>query len=60
MAETGCHSLFIGFESINNSSLQGVNKDNHFEKYERLASEIHSRGIMINAICGGMGVYPAN
>ena len=49
MAETGCQSLFIGFESINNSSLQGVNKDNHFEKYERLASEIHSRGIMINA-----------
>ena len=37
------------FESINNSSLQGVHKDNHFEKYERLAAEIHSRGIMINA-----------
>lgn len=49
MAKTGCQSLFIGFESINNSSLQGVNKDNHFEKYERLATEIHSRGIMINA-----------
>lgn len=49
MAETGCQSLFIGFESINNSSLQGVNKDNQFEKYERLVTEIHSRGIMINA-----------
>ncbi len=49
MAETGCQSLFIGFESINNSSLQGVNKDNRFEKYERLITEIHSRGIMINA-----------
>ncbi|AGA67591.1 Fe-S oxidoreductase [Desulfitobacterium dichloroeliminans LMG P-21439] len=49
MAETGCQSLFIGFESINNSSLHGVNKDNHFEKYERLAAEIHRRGIMINA-----------
>lgn len=49
MAKTGCQSLFIGFESINNSSLQGVNKDNHFEKYERLVREIHSRGIMINA-----------
>ncbi|WP_019849098.1 B12-binding domain-containing radical SAM protein [Desulfitobacterium sp. PCE1] len=49
MAETGCQSLFIGFESINNSSLHGVNKDNHFEKYEKLAAEIHSRGIMINA-----------
>ncbi len=49
MAETGCQSLFIGFESINNSALRGVNKDNQFEKYERLASAIHSRGIMINA-----------
>lgn len=49
MAETGCQSLFIGFESINNLSLQGVNKDNCFEKYERLITEIHKRGIMINA-----------
>ncbi len=49
MAETGCQSLFIGFESINNSSLAGVEKDNQFEKYARLASEIHQRGIMINA-----------
>ncbi|NLX90874.1 MAG: B12-binding domain-containing radical SAM protein [Firmicutes bacterium] len=49
MAETGCQSLFIGFESINNSSLRGVNKANRFEKYDRLVTEIHSRGIMINA-----------
>lgn len=49
MAETGCQSLFIGFESINNRALQGVNKDNQFEKYERLVEAIHSRGIMINA-----------
>lgn len=49
MAETGCQSLFIGFESINNASLQGVNKANRFEKYEGLAAEIHQRGMMINA-----------
>ncbi len=49
MAETGCQSLFIGFESINNTALQGVNKDNQFEKYEKLVQAIHSRGIMINA-----------
>ena len=49
MAETGCQSLFIGFESINNTSLAGVAKDNQFEKYERLATEIHRRGIMVNA-----------
>lgn len=49
MVETGCQSLFIGFESINNSSLQAVNKDNRFEKYEKVVEEIHKRGIMINA-----------
>ncbi|MDR2940037.1 MAG: B12-binding domain-containing radical SAM protein [Clostridiales bacterium] len=49
MAKTGCQSLFIGFESINNESLLSVNKDNSFEKYGRLVNEIHSRGIMINA-----------
>jgi radical SAM superfamily enzyme YgiQ (UPF0313 family) len=49
MAETGCKSLFIGFESINNMALRGVNKDNQFEKYEQLVEAIHRRGIMINA-----------
>ena len=49
MSETGCQSLFIGFESINDASLQYVNKDNCFIKYEQLVQEIHIRGIMINA-----------
>lgn len=49
MKESGCKSLFIGFESINDSSLQSVNKDNSVEKYERLVREIHNREIMINA-----------
>lgn len=49
MAETGCQSLFIGLESINNASLRDVNKDNRFERYGALADAIHRRGIMINA-----------
>jgi len=49
MSEVGCQSLFIGFESINNVALKGVNKDNRFEKYESIVKEIHSKGIMINA-----------
>lgn len=49
MAQTGCQSLFIGFESINDDSLKGVNKDNKFENYGKLVDAIHSRGIMINA-----------
>lgn len=49
MAQTGCHSLFIGFESINDASLLGVHKQNRFAEYETLIREIHARGIMINA-----------
>jgi radical SAM superfamily enzyme YgiQ (UPF0313 family) len=49
MAETGCQSLFVGFESINNSSLRSVSKKNRFEEYEKLVHEIHNRGIMVHA-----------
>lgn len=49
MAKTGCRSLFIGFESINTTSLESVNKDNKVKNYEELVEAIHSRGIMINA-----------
>jgi len=49
MAKTGCQSLFIGFESINMVSLEGVNKDNKVEKYEEVVAAIHNKGIMINA-----------
>lgn len=50
MKRTGCQSLFIGFETINANSLQSVHKNqNNIQKYDDLISEIHSRGIMINA-----------
>ena len=50
MKESGCQSLFIGFESINPASLRGVNKtQNNVELYEALVDALHSRGIMINA-----------
>lgn len=50
MKESGCQSLFIGFESINSKSIDSVNKvQNTVEKYECLVDEIHKRGIMINA-----------
>ncbi len=50
MKNTGCQSLFIGFESLNSESLNGVNKQqNNIGKYEKLVKELHSRGIMINA-----------
>lgn len=50
MAEAGCKSLFIGFESINEKSLSNVHKNqNNVKQFEKLVSKIHKRGIMINA-----------
>lgn len=50
MKESGCQSLFIGFESINPSSINNVHKlQNSTEDYERAVKAIHDRGIMINA-----------
>lgn len=50
MKESGCQSLFIGFESINNNSIKSVNKvQNSVNTYEKLVNEIHKREIMINA-----------
>ena len=50
MKESGCQSLFIGFESINDKSIESVHKvQNSVSRYEKLVDEIHKRGIMINA-----------
>lgn len=50
MKESGCQGLFIGFESINPKSIADANKgQNVIWRYEYLISEIHRRGIMINA-----------
>ncbi len=50
MAESGCRSLFIGFESISEASVSGVHKvQNSIDEYSRAVSEIHRRGIMVNA-----------
>ena len=49
MKESGCKSLFIGFESINPTSVSGVHKvQNHVQEYEKAIKAIHDRGIMIN------------
>lgn len=50
MVESGCQSLFIGFESLNEKALEKVHKgQNQITKYERLVDALHDRGIMINA-----------
>ena len=50
MKESGCQGLFIGFESLNEDSIKMARKgQNNIAKYEWIISEIHKRGIMINA-----------
>lgn len=49
MRDTGCQSLFIGFESINDQALAGVEKENRFSQYGKVVEMLHERGIMINA-----------
>ncbi len=49
MRDSGCRSLFIGFESINPNSISSVHKrQNQVSVYEQAIREIHNRGIMIN------------
>jgi len=50
MAETGCKSLFIGFETLNDRNLTACGKkQNRVRGYERTIRKIHDRGIMVNA-----------
>jgi radical SAM superfamily enzyme YgiQ (UPF0313 family) len=50
MAATGCNSLFVGFETINQGAMRDVSKrQNKVSAYSRLIDEIHRRGIMVNA-----------
>jgi radical SAM superfamily enzyme YgiQ (UPF0313 family) len=49
MAESGCRTLFVGFESIVPESLSEVHKHcNRVEDYIRNVRRIHHRGIMVN------------
>ncbi len=50
MRESGCRSLFIGFESINQRSIGDVRKSqNAVDRYDRLVAMLHEREIMVNA-----------
>lgn len=49
-AESGCKSLFIGFESIIAESIKHADKkQNKIEEYEDLIRLLHQKGIMVNA-----------
>lgn len=47
---SGLRSLFIGFESLNQESMQRHHKDhNKVKDYNRAVAMLHERGVMINA-----------
>lgn len=50
MAKYGCKSLFIGFETLNPTSIKSISKgQNKIERYGELIDEIHKRNMMVNA-----------
>jgi len=50
MAESGCQSLFIGFETLNPTAMESISKgQNKIERYGELIDEIHKRNMMVNA-----------
>ena len=50
MAETGCQSLFIGFESISGEANKAIGKShNRVGTYGPLVAALHRRNIMVNA-----------
>lgn len=47
---SGCRGLFIGFESLNEASLKGVNKGfNRVRDYETSIKKLHDHGILLCA-----------
>jgi radical SAM superfamily enzyme YgiQ (UPF0313 family) len=50
MSASGCKSLFIGFESINENSINSIRKtQNNIGEYNSLVKMLHENGIMVNA-----------
>lgn len=50
MADSGCKSLFIGFETLGRNNLERCGKrQNRVEEYDQLIRQIHGRGMMVNA-----------
>lgn len=48
-AQSGLRSLFVGFESLNQSAMRQHRKDhNRVSQYNRVVESLHERGVMIN------------
>lgn len=50
MRDSGCKSLFIGFETLNGNNLDDCGKkQNRIGEYSETIQKIHDRGMMVNA-----------
>ena len=50
MVASGCQSLFIGFETLNQAAITAMHKrQNHTDRYAEVVDQLHRRGIMVNA-----------
>lgn len=50
MAESGCRSLFVGFETVNADNLRSCHKtQNRIDEYDWTIAQIHARDMMVNA-----------
>lgn len=50
MRDSGCKSLFIGFETLNGNNLEDSGKkQNKIDEYSSVIRKIHDRGMMVNA-----------
>jgi len=48
LQKSGCRYLLLGFESIDNQMLRGINKGfNKFEKYSEVVRKLHGIGIIV-------------
>lgn len=50
MKKSGCHTVYIGFESVNPDTLKAYNKGQSVEDIERAIKELHRHGINIHGM----------
>ncbi len=50
MKKSGCHTVYIGFESVNPDTLKAYNKNQTVEDIKHCINELHKRGIRIHGM----------
>ncbi len=50
MKRSGCHTVYIGFESVNPETLKAYNKKQSFEDIQSCVKKLHKKGIRIHGM----------